>query len=639
MIEALQKAYEARSKKLNKIEKLKSQKSPKEAIEKLKEYARDGYDSIPEEDKSYFLKCFGIYDRPATPKRFMLKLRIPAGHLNAAQAEVIGECAKEFGEDYIDLTTRSQCELRYLRIEDLPTIIERLENVGINAYQTGVDNIRGIMGDPFDALAFDNILPSHHLILKMQEIFLKNYEWISAIPRKFNVAITGNIANRCNVFCHDLSFALAQKDGVYGYNVYLGGKVGVVGKSANIFVKNEEEVLALFKAVITLFKTYGFRDNRNKNRLYFLIDAVGIVAMRAAICEQAGIEFPTAGQTMTQLDYYEPDQGKVQLKDGSFGVHAVVPSGIFKGSSMMEAARLAKEYGNGELRLDMEQSLYILGIKDVEALLQESFFQEYKSVHSPYFNHLIACAGTQHCPFGVIENKNDAIAMANYLDESVPLKNARIRMYWSACVKGCGIHGLGDIGFEGCKAKIEGKSVSGVNIFLGGKIAGTKALEGRTIIKAAPLKYAKYFVESLLLEYKRLRKSDESFEAFTDRVLRNFTPAKIGFMMQLLAYLRAKKIDVDFGFEVEAKTGKNEEFEVFELGRKLFYQLAKVEPYSAYERFSNALKNEKPKDIKEFIPDIDENIAKMLEHILHKDETKRAVVFSELTPYIMLYQR
>ena len=638
-MEALQKAYEARAKKLNKIEKLKELKSPKEAIEKLEEYAKNGYASIPPEDKSYFLKCFGIYDRPATPERFMIKLRIPGGYMNAQQAKIIGTCAKDFGEDYIDLTTRAQCELRYLRIENLPTIIKRLESVGITAYQTGVDNIRGIMADPFDDQAFDNVLPSHHILLKMQDIFLNNYEWISSLPRKFNTAITGNIANRCNVFCHDASFVLAQKDGIYGYNMYLGGKVGVVGKRADIFLKNEVEVLAAFNAIIDIFKKYGFRDNRNKNRLHFLIEAVGIDEIAAAIRKSAGIDFAKAGITMTQMDYFEPDQGRVQLRNGTFGVHVVVPSGVFKGSSMLQAAKLAEQYGDGELRLDMEQSFYIMGVKDVDTLLKEAYFTKYKSLSTPYFNHLVACAGTQHCPYGVIENKNDAIAMANYLDEKVPLESGRIRMYWSACVKGCGNHALGDIGFEGCKAKVDGVNGGGVNIYLGGKIAGNGASEGHTVLKGAPLEYAKYYVESLALEYKRLRLKDESFEAFTDRVLRNFTNAKIGFMMMLLAYLRKKNISVDFGFETKVLTGENEEFEVFELGRKLYYQLAKQEPYSSYERFSNAIKREKLEEIRKLVPQIDENIAQMLELILHSDEKRRAVVFSELMPFIMLYEK
>jgi len=637
-MEALQKAYDARAKKINKIEKVKELKIPQEAYAKLEEYAQSGFDSIPEEDKTYFLKCFGIYYRPATPEKFMLKLRIPGGFMRADQAKVIGECAKEFGQDYIDLTTRQQCELRYLKIEDLPTIIKRVADVGIDAYQTGVDNIRGIVSDPFDDLAFDNVLPSHKTLLKMQEKFLYSADWISTLPRKFNTSISGNLSNRCNVYGNDCCFVLAQKDGMFGYNLYLGGRVGVIAKSADTFLKDEDEVLAAFSSITDLFKRFGFRDNRNKNRLHFLIEAVGMSEMAKAIRENAGIDFATSGETMTKMDYVEPDHGKIQLRDGTIGVHAVVPSGIFTGTGMSEAGELAEKYGNSELRFDMEQSFYIMGVKDVPSLLEEEFFQKYKNVHTPYFNHLIACAGTEHCPFGVIENKNDAITMAQYLSDKVELESGRVRMYWSACVKGCGIHGLGDIGFEGCKAKVEGINGSGVHILLGGKLMG-ESKEGHTVVKSAPLEYAKYYVESLMIEYKNMRNNGEHFEAFHDRVLTNYTSAKVGFVMMLQAYLRAKNIEVDYGFETKVLTGKNEEFEVFELGRKLYYQLSKKEPYSSYERFTNVLKKEKLEDIRKLVNGIDENIAQMLDLILHSDENRRAVVFSEIMPFIMLYNK
>jgi len=635
-MQVLQKAYDARAKKINKIEKMKELKNPQEAFDKLEEYAQNGYASIPDEDKKYFLKCFGIYDRPATPERFMLKLRIPGGFLKTMQARVIGECAKEFGQDYIDLTTRQQCELRYLKIENLPTILHRLKMVGIDAYQTGVDNIRSIMCDPLDDMAFDNVLPVHSTLLKMQKTFLYSPQWISTLPRKFNTAITGSLSNRCNIYCHDASFVLAQKNGIYGFNMYLGGKVGVVGKNADIFLKNEEEVLQAFGSIIDIFKRFGFRDNRNKNRLHFLIEAVGIEKIASAIRENAGVHFATAGESMTKIDFNDPDQGKVQLRDGTFGVHVVVPSGIFSGSAMIEVAELGKKYGNQELRFDMEQSIYILGVKDVDTLLRENLFQKYKNIDTPYNNHLIACAGTEHCPFGVIENKNDAINMAKYLYEKVPLESARVRMYWSACVKGCGIHGLGDIGFEGCKTKVDGKNVEGVHISLGGKLV-SEGVEGHTVLKSAPLTYAKYYVETLMIEYKKMRIVDESFEQFHDRVLTQYTPANIAFVMKLGAYLRAKNIDVEFGFNTTVHTGKNEEFEVFELGRKLFYHLTKYEAYSGYDYFSNSLKNEKMKDIREFVPNIDKNIAIMLEKILNSNKEKRAVVFSELVTFIELY--
>ncbi len=634
-MELLQQAYEARAKKVNKIEKIKELKNPQEAFDKLQEYAKNGYASIPDEDKKYFLKCFGIYDRPATPERFMIKLRIPGGFLNSTQARVIGECAKEYGQDYIDLTTRQQCELRYLKIEDMPMLLERLKAVGIDAYQTGVDNIRSIMCDPLDDKAFDNVLPSHKTLLKLQEKFLYSAEWISTLPRKFNTAITGSFSNRCNVYCHDASFVLAQKDGCYGYNMYLGGRVGVVGKSADIFLANEDEVIKAFESITDIFKRFGFRDNRNKNRLHFLIEAVGIKEIASAIRQNAGVEFATAGESMTQMNSNDSNQGKVQLRDGSFAVHVVVPSGIFSGSALIDVANLSESYGDKEIRFDMEQSLYIMGVKDPNTLLNEKFFQTYRSVNTPYFNNLIACAGTKHCPFGVIENKNDAINMSTYLDEKVPLEKGRVKMYWSACVKGCGIHGLGDIGFEGCKTKVNGVSEGGVNISIGGKLVSS-GVEGRTVLKSAPLRYAKYYVQTLMMEYKKHRVTDENFEQFNDRVLSLFSSAKIGFVMKLGAYLRAKNIDVEFGFTTTTSCGKNEEFEVFELGRKLYFYLSKKEAYSSYTYFSNTLKNEKLEDIRDLVPNIDENIAQMLEIILNSKKDKRAVVFSELMPLIEL---
>ncbi|NOR57354.1 MAG: ferredoxin--nitrite reductase, partial [Sulfurimonas sp.] len=585
----------------------------------------------------YFLKCFGIYDRPATPQMFMIKLRIPGGYLNSTQAREIGECALLYGQDYIDLTTRSQCELRYLDIKDIPTILKRLKNVGIDSYQTGVDNFRNIMTDPLDALGFDNVLPSYDLLLKLQETFLYSPEWISTLPRKFNTSITGSLSNRCNVFGHDCCFVLAQKDGCYGYNMYLGGKVGKIAKSADIFLANEDEVVKAFESITDIFKRFGFRDNRNKNRFHFLIDAVGMGEISSAIRENAGIDFASAGETMTKMDFNDPDQGKVQLRDGIFGVHVVVPSGVFSGSGLVEVANLSETYGNKEIRFDMEQSLYILGVTDVPSLLSEEFFEKYKSVNTPYFNHLIACAGTEHCPFGVIENKNDAINMSKYLDEKVPLEKGRVRMYWSACVKGCGIHGLGDIGFEGCKTKVNGEAVGGVNISLGGQLV-SEGVEGYTVLKSAPLEFAPFYVESLMLEYKKHRKKDENFEEFHTRVLKQYTPASIGFMMKLGAYLRAKDIEVDFGFSDKTHTGKNEEFEVFEIGRRLYYSLSKKEAYSAYDRFTNVLKNEKLESLKNIVPNMDENISEMLEKILDEKEQNRAVVFSEISPLISLYE-
>ena len=567
----------------------------------------------------------------------MIRVRIPGGQLSSKQSRVIGELAKAFGQDYIDITTRMQVELRYLDIKDMPTIMQRLDEVGITLYQTGVDNFRNIVNDPLDGDSFDNVLPSQALLEKLQAKFLHNFEWISALPRKFNTAISGSYSNRCNVFGHDCCFVLAQKHGKFGYNLYLGGKVGKIAQNADIFLADEEEVLNCYQAIIELFREFGFRDNRNKNRLHFLIEAVGMEAFASAIRQKAGFQFLTSGETLTTMDFSDPDQGKVALNDGSYALHVVVPSGIFTGSDMIEAAHLSELYGSAKIRLDVEQSLYIMGVKEdkLDPLLAEAFFNRYKSLHSPYFNHLIACAGTEHCPFGVIPNKPDAIEMAEYLTTAVPLEEGRVRMYWSACVKGCGIHGLGDIGFEGCKSKVDGNSEFGVNISIGGKLTA-ESCEGHTFMKSVPLRFAKYFVESLMLEYRRLRLKSESFEQFNDRVLSRYSRAYVGFIARLMAYIRLNNIALEVGFETVENFGHDEEHELFELGRKLYKSLTAKEAYKSYSRVAKIL-NDLPEMPHKIDSSIDENISQMVYKMIHPTQTLRAEVFSELEPYIAIY--
>jgi len=622
-------AFEERNKKVNKIEILKADRTPLEAFEQLRFYADNGYDSIPEADKSFFLKSFGIFDRPATPKQFMIRVRIPGGQLSAEQARVVGEVARDYGQDYIDITTRMQVELRYLHIEDIPTVLEKLLDVGISTFQTGVDNFRNILTDPLDGVALDSVGSAFATLEKMQDIYLNKWEWISALPRKFNTAISNSFSNRCNVLTQDCCFVLAKKDGRYGHNLYLGGKVGQVARCADIFLADEVEVMSCYTALIEMFKAYGFRDNRNKNRLHFLIEKVGMAEIKNGIETFAKREFESSGDLMMTMESFEAKDGRVMLNDGTMALHLVIPSGVFTGSAMVEASNCAQTHGDGRIRLSIDQNLYILGVKlsEVDTTLSHKIFTLYKNVNTPYFNHMIACAGTEHCPFGVIPNKPDAIVMSDYLSKEVPIEDGLIRMYWSACIKGCGIHSLGDIGFEGCKAKVDGQTEYGVHILMGGKMIGHTD-EGHSVLKTVPLRFAPHYVAEMARIYRDKKQKSESFERFHDRYLANYSSALLGLVMRFNAYCHSNGIDSKIDLDHVKQTGRIENYELFLVGVHLYHKVVGKNPFDSV----GVTPPEGAKVQSVLITDnnIDKIVATTIDMLIEPDATKRIMAVSEI---------
>ena len=632
-MEALAKAKEARSKKLNKVETTKALKEPMEVHERLEEIAAAGYEGLSKEDSAYFLKCFGLFDKG---EDFMLRVRIPGGQLTNAQAVRIGEVAQEYGNDYIDITTRMQVELRYLQIADIAKVLKALKEVGISTFQTGVDNPRNIVTDPLDGIAYDNIIESMPILTQLQEIFLENPEWISALPRKFNTGILGSLSNSCNIFGHDCNFVLANKDGNFGFNVYLGARVGVQARDADLFV-TPEEVPVFFKALLNVFKTYGYRDNRNKNRLHFLLQDVGIPAFIEAVKEEAGLSFASGGMTLVQSQNIALGANRVLLKNGTYAYKVIVPSGIFSGTDMIEAAQTAQTFGSGDIRLSYDQNFHIINVpqEKIEAFEQSTIIAKYAQYNNLYFKDMIACAGTQTCSFGVIPNKPDAIEMAHFLNKSVPIANATVRMNWSACPKGCGVHGIADIGFEGCRAKDdEGNKVDGVHLFIGGKIT-REAKEAHILHKALPIAEAKHHLKYLLKTYAAHKNKNETYEAFDDRYLsRNYSFQALSFFTKI-NYILNEKLDLGVMLELdkEPKSGRREEYEIFTFGLKLYKLLTGEKRFEAVDGLSPVLV--KPRTIKrdtvsKLNPKVPPKLSEIIYQMTHEKKSERPAVFSEI---------
>ena len=69
---------------------------------------------------------------PVTPGRFMLRLRLPNGVINADQLDVLADAVDRCGSHgSADITTRQNIQLRGLLLEDMPPLLAALERVGL----------------------------------------------------------------------------------------------------------------------------------------------------------------------------------------------------------------------------------------------------------------------------------------------------------------------------------------------------------------------------------------------------------------------------------------------------------------------------------------------------------------------------
>jgi ferredoxin-nitrite reductase len=106
---------------------------------------------------------------------------------------------------------------------------------------------------------------------------------------------------------------------------------------------------------------------------------------------------------------------------------------------------------------------------NLAALQAEPFFLKYKINPGNLERGLVSCTGSQFCGFALIETKARAMAVVEKLEASLNIPKT-VRVHWTGCPNSCGQAQVGDIGLMGAPAKLDGKAVEGVRIFLGGKV-------------------------------------------------------------------------------------------------------------------------------------------------------------------------
>jgi ferredoxin-nitrite reductase len=514
----------------NKFEKLKAEKDGLAVKAELEEFARIGWEAMDETDREHRLKWLGIFFRPVTPGKFMMRLRLPNGIINSDQMRVLGGIVQRYGSDgNADITTRQNLQLRGIRIEDVPDIFRKMKAVGLTSVQSGMDNVRNITGSPVAGIDGDELFDTRELCQQVQDMITNHGEGNSEftnLPRKFNIAIAGCRDNSVHAEINDIAFIPAFFNETFGFNVLVGGFFSAKRCDAAIPLNAwvpPGDVVALCRAILEVYRDQGLRANRQKARLMWLIDEIGLEQFRTEVETRLGKPLATAA-AKDEIVWEKRDHIGVykQKQPGLNFVGLHIPIGRLFAEDIFELARIADVYGNGEIRLTVEENLIIPNVADakLEGLLAEPILEKFSIDPTPLNRALVSCTGAQFCGFALIETKNRALAMIKELDAELTLTKP-VRIHWTGCPNSCGQPQVADIGLMGTKVRKDGKTVEGVDLYMGGTV-GKDAHLGTCVKKGIPCEDLKPLLLEILIE-KFAANPKEGIPTTTNDSVQNLT--------------------------------------------------------------------------------------------------------------------
>ena len=509
--------------KMTDIEEIKSERDGFDSLQDIKRSSVEGFDSIKEEDFERF-KWYGVIHESRTGKYFMLRIRVPGGQLNSRQLGTIGELSKRYARGFADITTRQNIQLHWLKIEEIPKMIDELSAVGLTTKGTSGDTIANIITCPVAGFDRYEIYDTSNLVSDMSRHLLKNKDF-SNLPRKFKIAISGCRLDCAKTEVNDVGFvAVKRKIGrgeEVGFDLTVGGGLSLVprfARSLGVFIK-PEDVIEVCTAVLEIFRDHGNRSRRNRARLKFLIDDWGEDKIRSALESKIKREF-----IRIETDYvrgeFTDHVGTFEQKQAGYYYNGIsIPCGRITAEQMVGLAKLADDYGDGLMRTTAMQNIVILNVlKENLSKLDDGIDKLGLSKKpSPVERGLVCCIGEEFCKYGLVGTKRWGSDIVKTLGQNLILENSEnIGLHVTGCPHGCAGNLIADIGLEGCLCKVDGEDAEAFNIRLGGRL-GKGAMFGRMIERRVPINVAKIKIERLLGIYSKNRDKGESFKDFCAR--------------------------------------------------------------------------------------------------------------------------
>ena len=505
-------------------EKFKREQHPFDAYERLKEQAAKN--EAPKPADNFRWRYFGLFYCAPAQSAYMCRLRIPNGILSHWQLAGLADLADRYAHGYAHVTTRANIQMREIEPKDAVAMVEAIQDLGLCSRGSGADNIRNVTGSPSAGIDRQELIDTRPYAREWH-FHILNDRALYGLPRKFNVAFDGAGIIPVLEDTNDIGFqAVEVKDG-FGvasgvwFRLMLGGITGHhdFARETGVIVR-PDEATQVADAVVRVFIEHGNRTDRNKARLKYVIDNLGLDKVVALAEEKLGHTLsrvpPEALLPRPAFDRLAHVGVHPQVQDGLHWIGVVLPVGRLTAAQMRGLAGIARDLGDGDIRLTVWQNLLISGVpaeklkgavSGIEALGLSASASSIRA-------GLVACTGNVGCRFAASNTKRHAEEIARWCEARVAL-DSPVNIHLTGCHHSCAQHYIGDIGLIACKVATseDGDTVEGYHVHVGGGF-GPHAGLAREIYRDVKAEDAPALVERLLKSYLVRRAAPE--ETFLD---------------------------------------------------------------------------------------------------------------------------
>jgi sulfite reductase (NADPH) hemoprotein beta-component len=576
-------------------------------IDDAKIAGRARLDFADERDIDIFVDMLGKYERaeitPEEWRRFrllrgtygqrqdgvqMLRIKIPQGIVTGSQLRALADAAARYSRGFAHITTRQNVQMHFVLLKDTEAAMRELADEGLTTREACGNSARNVTGCPYAGTGADEIFDVTPYAERMTRYFLR-HPLSGIFPRKFKIAFEGCQQDHIAASINDIGLRARIVDGRRGFRVTVAGSTSIMPVSGYLLYEflPVEEMLNVGEAVARVFHKYGDFEHKQRNRLKFIVKAIGWETFRAHFEEElagflkeggATLGFdPETVQSLGAPDWRPSDPpslaqvaattntpvtgpgivpGTVRLQPlpdaylrwmrsnvsaqrqkGYCHVTVRLPLGDFTAGQLRLLAELAEAYGDGTARLTMQQNVLFRWVKteSIEPFYQRLVAADLAAPDAGTLGDVISCPGAESCRLAVTQSRGLGRMLTEHLSERPDLvdlvSSGDIKI--SGCPNGCGQHHIASIGFQGSVRKVGGRAIPQYFVLVGGGCADEGIAHFGKVVSKVPVHRMVEVVDRLLDLYKEQRQGEEDLGAFFRRV----TPATATERLKDLAVL------------------------------------------------------------------------------------------------------